>query len=48
VLHAPRVEERHAIDEALSRAQDAWPLIAVHDMQAAMHRLHTKTANGEP
>ncbi len=48
VLHAPRVEEQRAIDDAMSRAGDAWPLIAAHDMQAAMLRLHTKGANSEP
>ena len=46
VLHAPRVEEQRAIDEALSRAHDVWPLIAANDMQAAMLRLHTKPADG--
>lgn len=46
VLHAPRVEEQRAIDEALSRAHDVWPLIAAGDMQAAMLRLHTKPADG--
>ena len=48
VLHAPRAEEQQAIGDALSRAQEVWPLIAAHDMQAAMLRLHTKTANDEP
>ena len=47
VLHAPRAEEQQAIGDALSRAQEVWPLIAVHDMQAAMLRLHTKAADGE-
>lgn len=47
VLHPPRAEEQRAIEEALSRAQEAWPLIAAHDMQAAMLRLHTKAADGE-
>ena len=42
VLHAPRAEERRAIDEALQRASEAWPLMAKGDMQAAMLRLHTK------
>ena len=42
VLHAPRVEEQRVIDDALSRAQDVWPLITAGDMQAAMLRLHTK------
>lgn len=46
VLHAPRVEEQRAIDGALSRAQDVWPLIAAGDMQTAMLRLHTKPADG--
>jgi len=47
VLHAPRAEEQRAIDTALDRANEAWPLIAAHDMQAAMLRLHTKDTNGE-
>ena len=45
VLHAPRVEEQRAIDDALSRAHDVWPLIAAGDMQTAMLRLHTKPAD---
>lgn len=44
VLHAPRAEERRGIEDALSRAADVWPLIAAHDMQAAMLQLHTKPA----
>ena len=47
VLHAPRAEEQRAIEDALIRAQEVWPLIAAHDMQAAMLRLHTKAADGE-
>lgn len=43
VLHAPRAEERKAISEAMARALDVWPLIAAHDMQAAMLKLHTRT-----
>jgi PTH1 family peptidyl-tRNA hydrolase len=46
VLHMPRLEEQRAIDDALVRAQEVWPLIAAGDMQAAMLRLHTKTADG--
>jgi len=42
VLHAPRAEEHKAIDEAMAKAFDVWPLIAAHDMQAAMLKLHTK------
>lgn len=46
VLHAPRAEEQRAIEESLARADDAWPLIASGDMQAAMLRLHTKPGSG--
>ena len=46
VLHAPRAEERRAIDDALERASEAWPLISKGDMQAAMLRLHTKPGAG--
>lgn len=46
VLHAPRAEEQRAIDEAMARAHDVWPLIAAGDMQGAMHRLHTKAGDG--
>jgi PTH1 family peptidyl-tRNA hydrolase len=41
VLHSPRLDEKKAIDEALSKAMDVWPLIAAHDMEKAMLRLHT-------
>lgn len=44
VLHPPRAEERKAIGEALEKAMEIWPLVAAHDMQGAMLRLHTKTA----
>lgn len=47
VLHAPRAEERDAIRDALARALDVWPLIAAHDMQAAMLQLHTKDPQRE-
>jgi len=43
VLHPPRAEERKAIGEALAKAMEIWPLVAAHDMQAAMLKLHTKT-----
>ena len=42
VLHPPRAEERKAIDQALDKAMEVWPLIAARDMQAAMLKLHTK------
>jgi PTH1 family peptidyl-tRNA hydrolase len=43
VLHSPRAEERKGILEAIEKAMAVWPLVAAHDMQAAMLRLHTKT-----
>ena len=42
VLHPPRAEERQAIGQALDKALQIWPLIASHDMQGAMLKLHTK------
>ena len=42
VLHPPRADERNAIGEALAKAMEIWPLVAAHDMQAAMLKLHTK------
>lgn len=44
VLHPPRTEERKAIDEAIGKALAVWPLVAAHDLQGAMLKLHTKTA----
>lgn len=44
VLHRPGKEDERAIEEALRRATDVWPLIAKGDMEAAMHKLHTKPA----
>ena len=41
VLHSPRLEEKKAIEDALDKALDVWPLIAKHDMEKAMLRLHT-------
>src|SRR5687768_13914706 len=31
VLHAPRAEERKAIDAALDKAMEIWPLVSSHD-----------------
>ena len=42
VLQPPRADERKAIDDALARAQDAWPLIAAGDFERAMMALHTR------
>jgi PTH1 family peptidyl-tRNA hydrolase len=46
VLHAPRADERKAIQEAIDKAMEVWPLIVAHDMQTAMLKLHTR-ARGE-
>lgn len=42
VLHPPRTEERAAIEDALASALEIWPLVAMHDMQNAMLKLHTR------
>lgn len=47
VLHPPRAEERAAIEDALARALAVWPLIAAHDMQNAMLKLHTRSVKRE-
>ena len=41
VLHPPRATERSAIDEAMRRSLDVWPLIADGKLDAAMLKLHT-------
>lgn len=43
VLHRPDVADQRAIDDALTRSLDCWPLIAKGDMETAMLRLHTKS-----
>jgi PTH1 family peptidyl-tRNA hydrolase len=47
VLHAPRAEERAAILEAIEQTLEVWPLIARHDMEAAMLKLHTQRKPGK-
>ena len=42
VLHRPGKDDEQAIEDALRRANDVWPLIAKGDMEAAMLKLHTK------
>ena len=44
VLHPPRAEEQPLIDDALARGLEVWPLIAVDQYEAAMLKLHTKSA----
>ena len=48
VLHAPRAHERKAIEDAIEKALEIWPLIVAHDMQGAMLRLHTKEQKRDP
>ena len=52
VLHRPDKNDERAIEDAMRRATDVWPLIADGDMEAAMLKLHTKdkpasTSNAE-
>ena len=42
VLQPPRKDERTAIEGAIDRALDAWPLIAAGDFERAMMALHTR------
>ena len=42
VLHRPDAVDERAIEDAMKRALDAWPLIAKGDMETAMLKLHTK------
>lgn len=47
VLKRPSAEERAAIEHAIARSLEVWPLIAEGDHQAAMLKLHTKQVKGE-
>jgi PTH1 family peptidyl-tRNA hydrolase len=47
VLSPPLHEERMAIEEAMARGLDVWPLIARGQMEAAMLKLHTKVPKRE-
>ena len=42
VLHRPDKSDARAIEDAMRRASDAWPMIAEGDMEGAMLKLHTK------
>ena len=44
VLHRPDKADEQAIEQAMRRATDVWPLIAEGDMETAMLKLHTKSA----
>ena len=47
VLHRPDENDRHAIEDAIQRANAAWPLIKEGDMEGAMLKLHTKPAKAD-
>ena len=42
VLQPPRGADRAAIDDALARSLEAWPLMAAGDFERAMMALHTR------
>lgn len=42
VLHKPGAADHAAIDDAISRGLEVWPLISEDKLEAAMLRLHTK------
>ena len=42
VLHRPDKSDERAIEDAMRRATEAWPMIAEGDMEGAMLKLHTK------
>ena len=44
VLHRPAKADEQAIEDAIRRASELWPVIAKGEMEAAMLKLHTKSA----
>jgi PTH1 family peptidyl-tRNA hydrolase len=44
VLRPPLADERRAIESAIERSLETWPVIAAGDFQRAMTLLHTKEA----
>ena len=46
VLHRPDKNDERAIEDAMQRANDAWPMIAEGDMEGVMLKLHTKPVKG--
>jgi PTH1 family peptidyl-tRNA hydrolase len=45
VLKAPRREQRELIDAAIDKCLEVWPQLAAGRTEAAMLKLHTKTAS---
>ena len=48
VLHCPDVMDKRAIDEAMDKSLDCWPLMAKGDMETAMLKLHTRPPEVKP
>ncbi len=48
VLHRPDKADANAIEDAMQRATDVWPLIADGNMESAMLKLHTKDKPASP
>ena len=48
VLHRPDTEDEQAINEAIGRSIEIWPLLAAGDHEAAMHKLHTRKPSEKP
>lgn len=46
VLHRPDAADQAAIEDAISRSLDVWPLVVADRLEAAMLKLHTR-ARGE-
>ena len=42
VLHRPDKNDERAIEDAIQRANEAWPMIKEGDMEGAMLKLHSK------
>lgn len=47
VLRPPRAEEAAAMDDAIGRSVELWPLIAAGNLEAAMLKLHTRPKAGD-
>jgi PTH1 family peptidyl-tRNA hydrolase len=47
VLHKPGAADRAAIDDAIARSLEVWPLIAEDRFEAAMLKLHTREVKRE-
>jgi len=48
VLHRPDAEDERAIQDAIDRSIQVWPLLAAGDHEAAMLKLHTRKSPENP